>query len=129
MPITLALLCEINPLVLTVILGSIAAHEATALWGVTTAEHSGRRVTTWEQHMHSFLESMPIMAASALGCLHWRQTRELIGGARSRDAWRLRWKKRPLPTGSLAVVGAGVIAAIAVPYGEELARCVKADVG
>ena len=129
-PITLALLFEIDPLVLAIIAGSIAAHVVTALWDVTAAEHSGRRVTVWEQHMHSFLESLPIMAASALGCLHWRQVRELIGGARSRDAWRLRWKKEHLPAGNLATVGAGVVAAIVVPYGEELARCItKADRG
>jgi hypothetical protein len=126
-PITLALLFEINPLMLTIMLSSIAAHEATALWDVTTAEHSGRRVTVWEQHVHSFLESLPIMAASALGCMHWRQVRELIGGARSRDAWRLRWKQQPLPGGYLAAVGGGVVVAIAVPYGEELLRCVRAD--
>jgi hypothetical protein len=122
-PLTVALLCEINPLVLVIILGSIAAHEATALWDVSTAQHSGRRVTTFEQHVHSFLESMPIMAASALGCLRWRQVRELLGGARSRDAWRLRWKKQPLPTGYMGAIGVAVAAAIAVPYGEELARC------
>jgi hypothetical protein len=123
-PITLVLLCEINPLVLSTILASIAAHEATALWDVTAAERSGRRVTTWEQHVHSFLESLPIMAASALGCLHWREVRELARGARSRDAWRLRWKQNPLPGGYLAAVAAAVAAAIVVPYGEELYRCV-----
>lgn len=123
-PITLALLCEINPLVLTVMAGAVGAHEATALWDVTAAEHGGRRVTVWEQHIHSFLESLPIMATSALGCLRWRQVRELLGGARSGDAWRLQWKKQPLPTGYLAAVGVGVVGAIALPYGEELYRCV-----
>jgi hypothetical protein len=124
LPLTLALLCEINPLMLAIILGAIAAHEATALWDVSTAEHSGRRVTTWEQHVHSFLESMPIMAASALGCLRWRQIRELLNGAHSRDAWRLRWKKQPLPVGYLGAIGVAVVAAIAVPYGEEPARSI-----
>jgi hypothetical protein len=119
-PLTLGLLCEINPLILTAILVALAAHEATALWDVGTAEHSGRQVTTFEQHVHSFLESMPIMAASALGCLRWRQVRELLGGARSRDAWRLRWKKEPLPAGYLGGIGAGVVFAVALPYGEEL---------
>jgi hypothetical protein len=125
-PITLALLFEINPLMLTIIAAAIAAHEATALWDVSTAEHSGRDVTTWEQHVHSFLEAMPIMAASALGCLHWRQVRELLHGARSRGAWRFQWKAQPLPAGYLVAVGAAVIGAVALPYGEELYRCIKA---
>jgi hypothetical protein len=114
-PLTLCLLCEINPLILTMIMCSIAAHEATARWDVSTAEHSGREVTTWEQHVHSFLESMPIMAASTLGCLHWRQVRELLGGIRNRDAWRLRWKQERLPTGYLAAIGAPVVGATVVP--------------
>lgn len=79
-PLTLALLCEVNPLVLTIALSAIAAHEATALWDVSLAEPSGRDVTTFEQHVHSFLESMPIMAASALGCLHWREVRSCCVG-------------------------------------------------
>lgn len=123
-PLTLCLLCEINPLLLTTIFGSIAAHEATALWDVSTAEHSGREVTTWEQHVHSFLESLPIMAASTLCCLRWRQFRELLRGVRTRDAWRLRWKQERLPTGYLAAIGVGVVGAIVIPYGEELLRCV-----
>lgn len=128
LPLTMVLLCEVNPLVLSTIAASIVAHEATALWDVSTAEDSGREVTPFEQHVHSFLESMPIMAASALGCLRWRQVRDLLQGARTRDAWRLRWKQNRLPGGYLAAVGAGVVAAIAVPYGEELYRCVtKAD--
>jgi hypothetical protein len=95
LPLTMVLVCEVNPLVLSTIAASIAAHEATALWDVSTAEDSGREVTPFEQHVHSFLESMPIMAASALGCLRWRQVRDLLDGARSRDAWRLRWKQKP----------------------------------
>ncbi|WP_245843237.1 hypothetical protein [Mycolicibacterium vulneris] len=91
---------------LTTISASIAAREATALWDVSTAEHSGRRVTTFEQHVHSFLESLPIMAGSALGCLHWREV--LPAAARSCDAWRLRWKENRLPGGSLAAVGAAM---------------------
>jgi hypothetical protein len=126
-PLTLCLLCEINLLILTMIMCSIAAHDATARWDVSTAEHSGREVTTWEQHVHSFLESMPIMAASTLGCLHWRQVRELLGGIRNRDAWRLRCKQERLPTGYLAAIGAPVVGAIVVPYGEELLRRVTTD--
>lgn len=126
-PILLVLFCEVNPLVLAVVIGAIAAHEVTALWDVATAENSGRAVTPWEQHIHSFLESLPIMSASALGCLHWREVRELLQGSRNRDAWRLRRKRNPLPTSYLAGVGAAITGAIALPYGEELLRCLVAD--
>lgn len=36
-------------------------------------------------------------------------------------------RRRPLPAGYLATIGLGVLATIVVPYGEELARCVKGD--
>jgi hypothetical protein len=45
-PLTLALLCEVNPLVLVVIVAAIAAPEATALWDVATAAASDRPLTT-----------------------------------------------------------------------------------
>jgi hypothetical protein len=33
-------------------------------------------------------------------------------------------KKEPLPTGYLAAIGACVVVAVALPYGEELHRCI-----
>ncbi|SHF06196.1 hypothetical protein [Streptoalloteichus hindustanus] len=125
-PITLTLLCEINPAVMLIMLAAIAAHEATALWDVTTAVESGRDVRPVEQHIHSFLESLPFMGSAAVACLHWRQARELLSGSDRSDAWRLRLKRNRLPGRYLAGVAAGVVGLIAVPYGEELWRCVRA---
>ena len=72
-PVTLTLLCEVNPLLLTVAGAALGAHEATAIWDVRSAVDGGREVRPTEQHIHSFLESLPFMAASALLCLHWDQ--------------------------------------------------------
>lgn len=127
-PLALALLCEINPLVLTVIAGSIAAHEATALWDVHTAQAGGRTVTPWEQHLHSFLESLPFMGAAALSCLRWDQLRVLLLGTRGRDAWRLRLKRNRLPAGYLGPIGAAILGLVVLPYAEELLRCRRADI-
>jgi hypothetical protein len=130
-PVTLVLTCEINPLVLAVMIGAVAAHEVTALWDVQTAEHSGRRVTVMEQHIHSFLEALPFMATSSLMCLHWDQLRELAravtGRQHSARAWRLRPRRRRLPLPYLAGVGASLALFIALPYGEELLRCARAS--
>ncbi|MFI9383413.1 diguanylate cyclase/phosphodiesterase [Kutzneria sp. NPDC052558] len=122
-PVTLVLLCEINPAVLAVMAAAVAAHEATALWDVKTAVDSGREVRPIEQHIHSFLESLPFMGTSAIACLHWRQVRQFL---RAEGAWRLQWKKNPLPSGYLVGVAAAIGALIALPYGEELIRCVRA---
>jgi hypothetical protein len=64
--------------------------------------------------------------ATALSCLHWTQLRELMRGARTQDVWPLRWKRNHLPVGYLASVAGGIVTVIALPYGEELLRCVRA---
>lgn len=75
LPIALTLRYEVNPLLLTVQLGGAAVHEATALWDVKTAVDSDREVKPVEQHIHSFLESLPFAALAALMCLHADQVR------------------------------------------------------
>ncbi|MEU6254640.1 diguanylate cyclase [Streptomyces sp. NPDC047043] len=126
-PIALTLRYEVNPLLLTVQLGGAAVHEATALWDVRTAVRSDREVTPLEQHIHSFLESLPFGALSALMCLHADQVGALLRGGRGhRDAWRLVPRRRPLSPGYLAGIAAAIGTCVALPYGEELVRCVRA---
>ncbi|MGW2718517.1 diguanylate cyclase [Streptomyces sp. NPDC001492] len=126
-PIALTLRYEVNPLLLTVQLGGAAVHEATALWDVRTAVRSDREVTPLEQHIHSFLESLPYGALSALMCLHADQVKALLrGGAGRADAWRLVPRRRPLSRGYLAGIAAAIGACVVLPYGEELVRCVRA---
>jgi hypothetical protein len=129
-PIALVLLCEVNPAVLATMAAAVAAHEATALWDVKTAVDGGREVRPIEQHIHSFLESLPFMGSAAIACLHWKQVRQLL---KARDAWRFsawrfRWKKNPLPRNYLVGVAAAIAGLVALPYGEELLRCVRAQV-
>lgn len=126
-PVALALLCEVNPLVLSIMLAAVAAHEATGLWDAKTAADSTRQVGVLEQHIHSFLVSLPLMSGAAVACLHWDQVQALLGGARRADAWRLRWKRHRLSGGYLVAIGAEIIGLIALPYGEELLRCVRAS--
>ncbi|MGW7254398.1 diguanylate cyclase [Streptomyces sp. NPDC054834] len=127
LPIALTLRYEVNPLLLSVQLGATAVHEATALWDVRTAVDSDREVKPVEQHIHSFLESLPFAGLSALMCLHHDQVRSLLRGGRGdRDAWRLVPRRRPLSPGYLAAVGAAIGACVLLPYGEELLRCRRA---
>ncbi len=126
-PIALTLRYEVNPLLLSVQLGATAAHEATALWDVRTAVDSDREVRPVEQHIHSFLESLPFGGLSALMCLHADQVRSLLHGGRGDPgAWRLMLRRRPLSRGYLAGIGVAVGACVLLPYGEELWRCVRA---
>ncbi|GGL80827.1 hypothetical protein GCM10010129_25530 [Streptomyces fumigatiscleroticus] len=125
-PIALTLRYEVNPLLLAVQLGGAAVHEATALWDVRTAVDSDREVKPVEQHIHSFLESLPFAALASLMCLHADQVASLLRGGRGdRTAWRLVPRRRPLSRGYLAGVAAAITTCVLLPYGEELWRCVR----
>jgi hypothetical protein len=125
-PVTLALLCEVNPLLLALATAAGLAHEATAIWDVRAAVDGGREVRPAEQHIHSFLESLPFMGISALLCLHWDEVTRAARGQAGRQGWRLLLRRRRLPDGYLAAVLAGVTGLIAAPYAEELWRCLRA---
>ena len=126
-PIALTLRYRVNPLLLLVQTGGALVHEATALWDVRTAVDSDREVTPLEQHIHSYLESLPYGALSALMCLHADQVKSLLRGGRGDpDAWRPVPRRRPLSPAYLAGITAAIGACVVLPYGEELLRCVRA---
>jgi hypothetical protein len=124
-PAAAALVLEVNPPLLALMAGAAVVHEATAAWDVRTAEDSPREVSQFEQHVHSFLETLPFTALSVIACLHWDELRELFRGD-DPGRWKLRRKDPPLPAGYLAGIGAAITALVAVPYGEELLRCLRA---
>lgn len=127
LPIALTLRYRVNPLLLSVQLGAAAVHEATALWDVRTAVDSDRDVRPVEQHIHSFLEALPLGALVSLMCLHADQVRSLLRDGRGDpDAWRLLPRRRPLSPGYLAGIGVAIGAFVLLPYGEELLRCRRA---
>ena len=79
-PVALVLLCEVNPALLALCLTSGVVHTATAVWDGHAATDGRREVSPEEQRIHSFLESIPFMAISALLCLHWDRVAD-------RSAW------------------------------------------
>lgn len=130
LPAAAALTCEVDPALLAVMLGGAAAHEATGLWDVHTAQDGGRRVSVAEQHVHSFLEALPLTALSIIACLHPDQVRRFAAVVAGRaPAPRGLTPRRPaLPSRYLAGVGAGVVA-LAGLYLEEFWRCLKSERG
>jgi hypothetical protein len=126
LPTLLGLFCEVNAGVLGLTYLTLAVHELTAIWDVAYAE--GRReVTPTEQHVHGFLERVPLMATVMLTVLHWDQARSVFGIEGDPD-WRLRTKRRQLSLRYRAGVLGAVAALVALPYGEELVRCGRASV-
>ncbi|MER7838185.1 diguanylate cyclase [Streptomyces sp. NPDC096040] len=127
-PVLMGLLARVNPLVLTTMGAAAVAHGATALYDVSLATGE-REIRPVEQHIHSFLEVLPLTALAFTACLHPDQVRSTLRGGPHPQDWRLLPKERPLPAAYLAglagVIGLGVV----VPYAEELRRCLRARPG
>ncbi|WP_028805430.1 hypothetical protein [Streptomyces sp. 142MFCol3.1] len=124
-PVVAGLIAKVNPLVLSLMGGAAVVHGATALWDVSLATDK-REVRPVEQHLHSFLEVLPLTAAAFTTCLHWDQVREALRGGGRADDWKLVPKERPLSAGYLTAIAAGVGLCVALPYAEEMIRCVRA---
>lgn len=105
--------------------GAALVHGATALWDVSMATDE-REVRPVEQHLHSFLEVLPLAAMAFTCCLHADQVRATLRGGVEPDDWKLLPKERPLPVRYLAGLGLTIGGCVALPYAEELTRCVRA---
>jgi hypothetical protein len=125
-PLVACLFLEINALVFAAIIGAFLAHEATALWDVSYATRH-RTVTPVEQHIHSFLEILPLTAAILLAVRHWPQFLAVFGLGDEAPRWNLALKSPPLPMNYLlAILGAAVLLAF-LPYVQELWRGIQAS--
>ncbi|NJP79347.1 diguanylate cyclase, partial [Streptomyces sp. AA8] len=124
-PVAMGLLARINPLVLSVMGGAAVAHGATALYDVSLATKK-REVHPVEQHIHSFLEVLPLSAMAFTACLHADEVRAALRGGRGRRDWVLLPKDRPLSAKYLAGLGVAIGAGVILPYAEEMSRCLRA---
>lgn len=124
-PVLAALFFEINALVLAVMIFAFLVHEATALWDVTYAVHR-RQVTPIEQHVHSFLEMVPLMALSVLALMHWGQFQALFSVGDEIADFSLRLKQVPLPAGYIGAVLFAIVLVEVPPYLQELLSGIRA---
>lgn len=127
-PLMLALICEVNALVLLVALIMFFVHEATALWDVSFAV-SKRVVSPIEQHVHSFLEMIPLMAIGLLAVSHWEQMTALFNLGTELPEFRLALKDPPLPGRYLVIVLSAAFLLSLLPYVFELRQGVRARHG
>lgn len=124
-PVIVALLFEINALVIAIMLFALIVHEGTALWDVYYA-HTRRYISPWEQHVHSFLEVLPIMAVSFVTVLYWHQFLALFGLGPETPRFVLELKTNALPFTYLVALFGSIGIFIIIPYGEEIWRCIAA---
>lgn len=92
-PVLAGMFLEITSPVLALMIASVLLHDATALWDVSFAVER-REVTPIEQHVHSYLEMIPVMAVSFIAVLHWPQLCALLGIGRKQPDWGIRWTRR-----------------------------------
>lgn len=124
LPVLAVLFLQVNALVLLFMIAAFFVHEATAMWDVSYAV-TRRVVTPLEQHIHSFLEMLPLMALSIVAMLHWPQFTALLGiGAEAAD-FSLRWKESPLPRHYVVWLMVAIVLFELLPYGEELLRTLR----
>ncbi|HEX2942437.1 MAG TPA: hypothetical protein VHO91_15410 [Rhodopila sp.] len=124
-PTMAGLFLEITSPVLALMLASFLLHDVTALWDVSYAVKL-REVTPIEQHVHSYLEMVPLMAAAFVSVLHWPQMLALFGIGARRPDWSVRWKRQKLPWRATVPLLGCMVLLEWLPYLEELARTIAA---
>ncbi|WP_363213799.1 hypothetical protein [Mesorhizobium sp.] len=77
-PLLAAMFLEVNSLIIALMMVVFLIHEATAIWDVRYAT-TARTVSPVEQHVHSFLEMIPLMGLVSVVSLHWGQFLALFG--------------------------------------------------
>jgi hypothetical protein len=127
-PFLAALLLDINALVLAFMIVMLFVHEATTLWDLSYAVNL-REITPIEQHVHSYLEMMPLMGVLLVAARHWPQFLALFGFGDEAPRFDVALKAPPLP---LAYIVSALVAALlfaVLPYMEELWRGLRANNG
>ncbi|MFO1024966.1 MAG: hypothetical protein U1E70_07285 [Acetobacteraceae bacterium] len=124
-PVLAGMFLEVTSPVLALMIASFLLHDMTALWDVSYAV-TKRNVTPVEQHVHSYLEMVPLMAVAFICTLHWPKVLELFGTGGRKPDWSIRLKRRPLPWRSVIPLLGAMLAFEWAPYLEELRRTQEA---
>ena len=114
-----ALFLEITSSVIVVMIVCLILHEATAIWDVRYADAT-REVSPTEQHIHSFLEMLPMMGLLLVIALHWSAFAAIFGIAPA--DYGFRWKQQQLPLSYIATMLVLTALLEVLPYVEEFIR-------
>jgi hypothetical protein len=125
-PTLAAIFLEINALIIAVMIIFLIAHEATAIWDVGYA-YGKREVTPLEQHVHSFLEMLPLMGLLVIITLHWQQFLSLFGFGPAAPEFALHLKEPPLPWLYVIIILFLVLLFEVLPYLEEFIRGLRRE--
>jgi hypothetical protein len=122
-PLLAGLLLEIDATVLLVMIVCVLAHTATAVWDLAYTTPR-RYISPAEQHIHSYLEILPMVAVAIVAILHPDALAALAGAEPGLRA-ELRLKADPVGAGRVALV-LGLVACVqGLPLLEELWRTAR----
>jgi hypothetical protein len=127
-PVLAAIFLRINALVIAVMIVAFVLHELTVFWDLSYAAQM-RQVTPLEQHVHSFLELLPLMGLTMIAVLHWGQFLALFGLGDEPARFDIALKPEPLPWPYVAAVLTAVLLFEVLPYLEELVRGLRRNKG
>ncbi len=125
-PAAAALLYEIDATVIAMSAAGALLHEAIVLWDVAYAAER-RKVSTTEQHLHSFLEVLPGTSLALMIVLCPDAAAAFSKLLKKPLRFALQPKKKPLTPLALACTFGGLSALLGIPYAEEFLRCLRAD--
>lgn len=120
-PVIAGMTLEVTSPILLLMFGAVVLHSLTGLWDVSYAVKH-RKVTPIEQHVHSYLEMVPVMATAFITVLHWPELRALLGFGDHAPDWSIRRKARPLPLWAVGTLLGSMFLFEVLPYLEELQR-------
>ena len=123
-PVLAGLLLEIDAGVLALMGAGYLSHLGMTIWDVGYA-NKRREIVPFEQHLHALLELLPFTALSLIALAHRGQARALARGGGEPARYAFRRKRKPLPGRILAATMGTFAAVVAVPYAEELLRCMR----
>jgi hypothetical protein len=123
-PLLAGLLLEIDALVLLLMFACVLAHTATAVWDVSYTTPR-RHISPAEQHIHSYLEILPMIAVAIVAIVH-RDALGPLAGAETGLDFGIRLKANPAGAAELALVLGLVFCVQTLPLLEELRRTARA---
>lgn len=124
-PLVAAVFLRINALLFAFMIVCLIAHEITGYIDLKLAMAT-RRVTAFEQQVHSLLEVLPFTALLLLSVLHWPQAEALFGFGSAKADFSIGLKQAP-SWGALIPPLLGFAVFALLPYAEEFIRGLKAE--
>jgi hypothetical protein len=124
-PLLAAVFLKIDALLFAFMMLCLVAHEITGYVDLKLAMAT-RRVSAFEQQVHSLLEVLPLAALLLLAILHWPQAEALFGFGLAKANFSIGLKEAP-SWGALIPPLIGFLLFAIFPYAEETVRGLKAE--